>query len=838
MKRSLAVPGLRVFGLTVMIAGGAVPQLSLADDGPTPASAPAPADTLAEVTISGDRLDVMQNKPVDAVFGFDKTVLETPRSLTTITSELLNKTIITGINDLVALTPGSFTQSFFGVAGSLDVRGTAGENYFRGVRRIDNPGNYPTPIGASDSIDIVRGPASPIFGPSKVGGYLNFNPKFKKAVDGDQSEPSGEIEATGGSWGKKILHADVSGPTTLLDKPLGYSLYAESENSNSYYENTHTAQSVAQASFDLKISSTLHAEFGAMYQYFKGNQIAGWNRLTQQLIDNGTYITGSAQSTYVPVVTGGPPFFPCEVQPGAPQPLANQSGLISQATAGAADLGTSCNFLFNPGSLTPAQIQAALQSNPNLALANSGTAHINGNQVLVAPTDTLGDNVIDLYFDLSADLDNGLKIVNKSFFEYLDNINENAYGFSQYAKTWAVEDQLNMTMKLPVTDWLSTNLDFGPSVRHQKFDFGDDFNGEFFDRRDITQPSGPLDARTLATRGQDLYTDHIQGDYTDLGFAFLADTALFGKLDLLTGVRGDYFDMKSRQLNDSAPFPGFAGERASGRKGAISYSGSLSYDLPEHIVPYVTYAKQVSIITGEGGDIDTDTLAHGNAVAASTLKEAGIKTNQLDGHLFAAVDYFIQQRTDFAAQDEVSNNTTQAKGLEIETRYVVNPEVTVTGAFTSMSVYNLSAAFTGEQFTFLGAGDLQGVNPALMYGGAVGGDIPVNPNGSLKAGLPKILYSVNVYLSADPWVQGLSGSVTTTHSSFAYSGFSEAVKLPAYTLVNAGLRYERGSWSVNAQVKNLTDARYFRSNFPDLFGSSVVLPELPRNYLVSGAYKF
>jgi iron complex outermembrane receptor protein len=56
--------------------------------------------------------------------------------------------------------------------------------------------------------------------------------------------------------------------------------------------------------------------------------------------------------------------------------------------------------------------------------------------------------------------------------------------------------------------------------------------------------------------------------------------------------------------------------------------------------------------------------------------------------------------------------------------------------------------------------------------------------------------------------------------------------------VNAGLRFERGKWAVNAQVKNLTDARYFRSNFPDLFGSSVVLPELPRHYLLSGTFKF
>ena len=27
------------------------------------------------------------------------------------------------------------------------MRGTPGETYFRGVKRLDNPGNYPTPIG-------------------------------------------------------------------------------------------------------------------------------------------------------------------------------------------------------------------------------------------------------------------------------------------------------------------------------------------------------------------------------------------------------------------------------------------------------------------------------------------------------------------------------------------------------------------------------------------------------------------------------------------------------------------------------------------------------------------
>jgi iron complex outermembrane recepter protein len=790
-------------------------------------------DTLKEIVVSGDRLDVMQTKPVDSVFGFGKTVLETPRSLTTISNDLMTKTLITGINDLVALTPGSFTQSFFGVAGSLDIRGTPGENYFRGIKRIDNPGNYPTPLGASESIDIVRGPASPLYGPSKVGGYLNFIPKSQKADASNESEPTGDIGFTGGSWGEKKLHAGVSGPMSLFDKPLGYSLYGESENSDSYYQNTHTIQDIAQASFDLKISDTLHSEFGAMYQYYKGNQVAGWNRLTQQLIDNGTYITGQSQSTYVPVAFN-PTTSLCQPTSNVASPIANQYGLITQAASNAAGLG--CGFLFNPGSMTPAQIQSAITANPNLALVNPGTTHINGNSVLVAPGDVLGDNVTTVYFDLIAEFASGLKLANKSFFEYLDNINENAYGFSQYAKTWAFEDQFNASMKIPVTDWLKTNVEFGPSVRYTSFDTGDDFSGEYFDRRDITQPSGPLDARTLATRGQDFYSDHIKGHFTDVGLAFLADTTLFDKLSFLAGARGDYLDMKAHELQDSLTSPGLV---ASGSKGAFSFNGSLTYDLPAHIVPYVTYSKQTTVITGQGNQIDPVLLSQGNAVAGSYLKEAGIKTNQLDNHLFAAVDYFIQQRTDYNAQDTVSNNTTLAKGLEFETRYVVNPELTVTGTFTSMAVYNLSLSSNGEQFSFAGAGDLQGVNPALMYGGTVGAVFPVNTTGgTLKAGLPKTLYSINFLGSFDPWVQGLSGSVAVTHSSFAYSGFSETVKLPAYTLVNAGLRFERGKWAVNAQVQNLTDARYFRSNFPDLFGESVVLPELPRSYLLSGTFRF
>jgi iron complex outermembrane receptor protein len=56
--------------------------------------------------------------------------------------------------------------------------------------------------------------------------------------------------------------------------------------------------------------------------------------------------------------------------------------------------------------------------------------------------------------------------------------------------------------------------------------------------------------------------------------------------------------------------------------------------------------------------------------------------------------------------------------------------------------------------------------------------------------------------------------------------------------VNAGLSYQAEDWSLNLTVKNLTDEDYFRSNFPDLFGSQIVLPELPRHWNAKFTYSF
>lgn len=736
------------------------------------------------------------------IFGFGKSLLETPRSASTISYEQMERFNVGDIDELVAFAPGTYTQSFFGVAGSLDVRGTAGETYFRGVRRLDNPGNYPTPIGASDRIDIVRGPASPIYGPAKIGGYLNFNPKSARAESGDYlEETEGEVSFTGGSWSKRIVTAEVGGP---ISDRMGYYAYAEVERSDSYYNNSETDQTIIQLSFDYDATDNLRFQFGGMYHDFDGNQVAGWNRLTQELVDNGTYLTGSAQ----PLDTNG-------------------DNIISHQEYNAVSINP---FIFRPEFATAADID------PIQGLVNVGTTTLDGSQVLVADDDTLENEVVTLYFDTIYTTDSGWEIKNQLFYESYENLNENAYGFSQFHDSYVIEDKLVFAKSFDM-DGLTASIQFSPSIRFTDFDHGDDFANEYFDRRDLTQPSGATDARLLATRIDDDYTTYSRGDYTNYGIAFLADFTFDMGLAATFGVRYDLIDMTSEipvelLLGEATDDPVTASDEDEG----VSWTASLSYETPIGLIPYVTFSEQVTVIAGQGAEIGTANIADGNAVDGSELQEIGIKGSFLDDSLFFSISVYEQERTDFSAQAIVTNSADKTEGFEAELRWVVNANLVITAGYTDIEVVNLDTLENGGRFSFFGAGDLPQLDPASIYGGAVVG-IPAAESeaDARKAGIPETIRTLTATYDFDNGI-AVSGSIIDVDSVF--SGYSQAVKLPAYTLVNAGISYQADNWSINVTGKNLTDETYFRANFPNLFGSQIVLPELPRNYQVSVAYAF
>lgn len=772
--------------------------------------APAAPDEPQEIVVTGS-LGALPVNDVSSIFGFDKTLIETPRSASTISNEQIERFGIREIYDLVSQSPGVFTNSFFGVGGALDIRGTPGEVYFRGVRRLENPGNYPTPIAASDRIDIVRGPASPIYGPSKTGGYMNFVPKSARAAGGKYlGNAEGELSYTTGSWERNVLTAEVRGPGKLGSQEFGYSLYGLVEDSGSYYRNMSTRQSIVQAAFDTDLAPNLRAEFGGMYHNFKGQQNGGWNRLTQDLVDNGNYITGSAQ----PLDTNG-------------------DGQLSAAESRAGNLGPFGGFACG-GNPFASSITAACFTNPALTLSNVGTAKLDRRNTLTAEDDKLNNVAKTVYFDLIFDGGNDLEIKNQLFYDGYEHLSENQYGFSQFHDSWVIEDKIvvSKTFKSEVGKF---SFQVSPSIRYTKFKHGDDFVYEYFHRVDLTKGYDALSDRLLSTECQCDYANYVRGDYTNYGLAGLADFDFNFGLDVTLGGRYDHVTVKTADVAAFLENPASA-RSVSGSKGGWSWSASANYKLPFGIVPYATISRQTTTVTGQGAEIYAADVLSGGFLSASKLYEGGVKGSFLNNRLYAALAVYKQTRVDRNAQAIVNNQAVETKGIEAEVRWSVDRHFLISANYTKTEVVNLTGLGDGSLFSFFGIEDLKGINPALFLGGQPIGLVGIpNRNAARRAGIPENLYSANLTYSFD---NGLSFAGTVTHVPSVFSGQSQVVRLPAYTMVDLTASYKTGNWLFRATMKNATNAKYFRANFTELFGSTIALPERPRNWQASVIYKF
>lgn len=773
----------------------------------------------AEIVVTG-ALDALPVKNVGSIFGFDKTILETPRSASTISSEQIERFGITDIYDLVAQAPGTFTNSFFGVGGALDIRGTPGEVYFRGMRRLDNPGNYPTPIAASDRIDIVRGPASPIYGPSKTGGYMNFVPKSARVADGKLRDKAvGEISYTRGSWDMNIVKGEVSGPLKLGEQEFGYSLFGQYEDDGSYYRNMWTKQTILQGAFDTDLSDHLRIEFGGQYQNYKGQQNGGWNRLTQALVNNGTYITGQAQ----PLDTNG-------------DSQISQGEINASVPGGLSIFGnfTCPNSTFSPfaSGFTDACFTSAY---PSLALTNTGTTTLSRRNVLTGKDDKLVNRGTTLYFDTIFTADSGFELKNQAFYDSYENLNENAYGFSQFHNSWVFEDKI-VASKTIDSSAGKFSFQLSPSIRYTKFTHGDDFNYEYFHRVDLTVGYNALSDRLLSTECDCNYTGYVKGHYTDLGLAGLVDLDFAFGLDLVLGMRYDHVEVEATDIGSKLEDPS-AAQSISGSKGGLSWTASASYKLPFGIIPYATISRQSTIIAGQGAEITTADIAGRTFISASKLYEAGVKGSFLDNKLYAALSVYKQKRTDYNAQAIITNQSVETRGLEAEMRWSVTDNLLVTGAYTHTNVYNLTALAEGSLFGFFGIEDLVNVSdPTLYLGGQPIGLVPVaSRNASKRAGIPEDMVSATATYSFD---FGLALSASMVHVKSVYSGQSQAVKLPAYTTADLGASFQTGPLLFRLVVKNATNEKYFRANFTELFGGTIVLPERPRSFQASAVYKF
>jgi len=748
-----------------------------------------------------DLYDVLPARESSSLFGVARPLIDTPRSITVIESSLTDLYSIRTVNDFVAVTAGSFTGNYFGVPGALDVRGERADNFFRGFRRIENRGNFPTPIASTDYTEIVKGPPPPIYGGGKVGGVLNFIPKTAKSKTAKFIEkPVGIASTTIGTYGKKVASLEYGTPFTLFGKASGAYVFVQGEDSESYYDNIYNKSLLVQLAIDTQLTPTVLLEYGFMAQWADLNQSLGWNRVTQRMIDtDGEYLAGRPALN---LDTNRDGFLnPAELQPYALE----QFGFANPFPYGALTANQKAAFALDPATVR--------------------TVKLSHHTVQVEPMDFSKTDSFTGYFDLTKTVSDRLTLKNQSFYDAMNHTKYSSYGFTADYLAMAYENKTTATISTRPNSDSSLESVLGVSWRYSSGDERESRGRGYqvLDRRDISAPVTGNDRFEGAHTGtfNVPYNWRQIGSFSDLGAFALVDGTV-GRLGAVASARWDRYSAHTNGTDLNGNF-GYASDSDN----AFTYNASVTYKL-NGLSPYLTYATSRYLELGQGGMIDRLNLGGGTWLQDSELGEAGVKGSLLNGKLFATVAYYRQEKTAFNPTAGTFDQY-KSKGLEIEARYAPTKTLSFTTAATWQRTDLQNAPF------FLGVPpSALGLDPAQTYGGrfvAVGGLIGVKS--PIQAPTPQRVFSVNgTYTSR----RGFGISLGGTYVSSFYSGYLQQIRLPEYFVTRGALFYNRGPWSVRLNASNLLDERYYTPQF--LFWDVFVSPSIGPTADLTLSYKW
>ncbi|MCD2342504.1 TonB-dependent siderophore receptor [Ideonella azotifigens] len=195
------------------------------------AAASQPADVpVTSVTISAVK-QPYRNLSATGATKTDTLLKDLPQSVRVLTSDLLQDVGATKMADALELTSGISKQSNLGgLWDSYSMRGFTGDpnfgsdymvngfNYSRGYNGVRDSANTAT-------VEILKGPASALYGRGEPGGTVNIT--TKKPL----FQPSQTVSLSAGSHNTRRLTADVTGP---IGEEVAYRLNAAGERGDSY----------------------------------------------------------------------------------------------------------------------------------------------------------------------------------------------------------------------------------------------------------------------------------------------------------------------------------------------------------------------------------------------------------------------------------------------------------------------------------------------------------------------------------------------------------------------------------------------------------------------------
>jgi len=699
---------------TILCASAALLPLTALGQESAPDTASEDLTELSDIAVTEDPLRAISNEPSASSFGFAKPILETPRTVSFVSEEQITLLGISSADDLTRVVPGVYTNRRWGLQGGVDVRGVSADMYFRGMKRLSMQGHARTSFTGMDAIEVVKGPPSPIYGMGRIGGYTNMIPKAGRAKTGAYlTEPQGFAQLVTGSWDKSEVSFGIGGPMPVGDRPGGYYVYGMLEDSpETWIEQVHAKQKLLQAASSVDNAiGPFRLEVGGQYQ---NSNTAGafMNRVTQDLIDDGTYITG------VPLVNldtnGDGQIGFLETHQGSPiregsrytstnQPL-NQRFAWPTVNGQPADFAA--GFPIVPG--IPQAMLDYLNSPAGLAAANCAAADIMRSMPAGGPTPTsgqlpvgfvlnpctVGEVKVDprravyekeqdaqltlLFLDLVYDTNPDFTVKNQLFYDRLETFKNSQLPYGERQSIWRGEEKFTVTKRIPdavLPSWLRINSLASANYRITSA-YQASGGGDYDFRNDIMAGQGTL--ITNASFWNNLENGSYEtgapkttiqrSKYTETGIGVMFDMDLFRRTNVVAGARYDWGDAAAWDMPrfaqdcaapaptcDSTPAPGqtigrwLPYQRADGSDSGASWSISVSQQLPFNVRPYVTFANSSIVLDGANNLLNRSTVsAPGGFIGDAELKEVGIKSSFFGGKLLFTTAAYEQTRTDLS----------------------------------------------------------------------------------------------------------------------------------------------------------------------------------------------
>lgn len=741
--------------------------------GQTPGSTPANADEEIEEleAFIGNDVPIEDSilpttRPFDSVYGTSRSIIETPRNVTIISREQLDAIDIQSVRDITKLTSSAYSRTNFGAPTVPDIRTQIADQYHNGMRMglTSNGNGLPVNWNSVESVNILKGPATVVHGGSQyIGGYMDLITKrpYFDAFRGFASFTLGTEDVY--RW-----TLDVGGP---ISENTAYRISYSGENSDGWYENEYRHSHALYGAVTYEPNDNYELFLNGEIYYGNYTENFGYNRVTQSLIDDFLYSTGTN---------------------------------INNGTVA-----------------TPSDPQNAENSLSGFPVPNTiawtGATRLGERQRLLRPGDDSEGVQMKLQAIQTWNLSPDSKIINNTFYNYIARETLSSYLYSEIIDpSWVIENRFEY-----ITDITSGenqhSFNVGGSIRYQEVEAYNDFFNEPAAVWDLTKQISGVDFTRssaypgiavpvpgwpgrFATPGQ-LNGDTNDSEALNIG-PFVHYTGRYGdKFILDAGVRYEYMDVTSADpLAGTLPFiaPEF---EESADVWLHNYNASVTYMVNKQVSLYATYQESENPAgqIGNGGGIAVG-LDEQALQTEANLIEAGAKFSFLENTLFASFAIYNQERIN--RNQDGSQTQFDTTGVEIEFNYQPSRNFYLTAAWTGVESKADNVQFyVTNTFDYFNPATGQ-VEPRIDQGTFITGWINNGSPELDRQGVPEHVINGMVNYKFDSGWGFNTGIVITGPIRQNVIG---TLEIPWQHTIDASVFYEAEKWAARLRVSNLTD---------------------------------